>query len=238
MATRADVERLAGANRDLRRIAVRDAQRLWRSLDLTDALGVREALEDLLPDLVAVYGEVAATAAADHFDGLREGAGVRGRFSAVMADPVPADAVRANARWSIGPLFSASPDPDAAFGRLAKEVDRMALQPGRDTISQSVKADPSKPKWARVPSGPETCAFCLVMASRGAVYVSDKTAGGMYGWHSACDCTATPIWDGQAYPDAYEPDALYEVYADARASSGSGDLKTILSKLRETQGLN
>ena len=37
--------------------------------------------------------------------------------------------------------------------------------------------DPSQPRYARVPVGP-TCAFCILMASRGFVYWSEEKAGG------------------------------------------------------------
>jgi hypothetical protein len=86
------------------------------------------------------------------------------------------------------------------------------------------------------------------MASRGAIYLTEESAGGgpdddMHKYHNWCDCTPTPFWKGDPYPDSYDPDALYSKYLDARAKSGSnvlkrGDNKTsILSKLREMEGI-
>lgn len=238
MPTRADVERLAAAYRDVRTLAVRDLEQLWRSLRLDDPMEVRQALEDLLPDLTTGYGELAATVAADIYDEMRAESNAPGSFTPVLAGSYAIEAVRANARWAIGPLFSSRPDPDAALSRLAGEVDRMSLQPGRETIAESVRRDPAKPRWARVPTGPETCAWCLSLASRGAIYRSRETAGGAWDWHRDCDCTPTPFWPKDPYPDGYDPDGLYEVYAEARAQAGSGDLKTVLSKLRELQGIH
>lgn len=267
MATRADVERLADANRIVRRLALRELRGIWDFADPSDAIAVRALVAEAMPGLVAKYGEIAATVAADFYDEMRLQAGVPGGFTARVATPAVTDEVVRNSRWAIGPVFSEKPDGAAALGRLGQVVDRMAMQQGRDTISQSVKADPSKPRWARVPSGPETCAFCLTMASRGAVYTSSVTASAVgvgpgrgrprgyippgYGsggggkrrplgeaYHAGCDCTATPIFGGQSYPEGYNPDALYEQYAEARLAARSGDLREILSQLRKLQGIH
>ena len=48
--------------------------------------------------------------------------------------------------------------------------------------------DPSQPRYARVPVGP-TCAFCILMASRGFVYWSEEKAGGRDNrYHKNDDC--------------------------------------------------
>lgn len=237
MATATDVARLADAHRDVRTLAVADLESLWASLDTSDAMEVREALEDVLPDLTDVYGDMAATVSADFYDDMRDQAEARGSFTAILAGPAAAEAVRANARWAIGPLFSSEPDPDAALGRLAGEVDRMALQPGKQTIGRSVSADPARPRYARVPQGPDPCAFCLTMASRGDAYTSEDAAGGAHFYHADCNCVPTPMWPGQSYPDGYDPDALLEQYSQARDVAGSGDLRSILSAMRQLQGI-
>jgi len=231
MPSRAEVEAFAQANRGIRTLALRDLERLWRQLDPTDPLRVRAALEEFLPLLVAQYGEIAAATAADFYDSLREQAGVAGGFVAEMAEPVDADVVRSRARWAIDPLFG-NTDADAAIGRLSQVTDELALQPGRDTIAHSSGRDPAKARWARVPVG-KTCAFCLVLASRGAVYRSAESAGKGRKYHGDCDCTPTPMWAGDAYPDGYDPDALLQTYINARQAADSGRPKAILSALRE-----
>jgi|SRR5919205_1910193 hypothetical protein len=234
MPSRADVEAFAQANRGIRTLALRDLERLWRQLDPTRPLDVRAALEEVLPLLVAQYGEIAATAAADFYDSLREQAGVAGRFVAEMADPVDAEVVRARARWAIDPLFGQT-DADAALGRLTQVTDELSLQPGRDTIAHSSGRDPAKARWARVPVG-KTCAFCLMIASRGAVFRSAESAGRGRKYHGDCDCTPTPMWDGDAYPDGYDPDALLQTYMSATKAAESSRPKAILSALREETG--
>jgi hypothetical protein len=82
-------------------------------------------------------------------------------------------------------------------GMLARHVE----QAGRDTIITATGRD--RVRWARVPTGRETCAFCWMLASRGPVYASQQSAGEMTAWHDRCDCQAVPVfnadrWDGRS----------------------------------------
>jgi len=233
MPSRAEVEQFAQANRDLRKLVLADLVAFWRHLDPQEADVTRDALLRFVPLLVAQYGEVAAAIAADFYDNARETSRVVGRFTATVADPVDEETVLSRVRWSVGPLYGKS-DPAAALGRLEQHVDELTLRPGRDTIARNTGRDPAGPRWARVPVG-KTCAFCLVAASRGAVYRSEESASRHF--HGQCDCTATPFWPKDPYPEGYNPDALLQQYQDARAAADSGRLKPILSELRsQTDG--
>lgn len=229
MSSRADVERYAQANRDIRTLVLRDLAAFWLTLESATADQTRDALLDVVPLLVATYGETAAAVAADFYDELRDAAGVRGRFTATLADPVDVATIASRVRWSVGPLYSAEPDRAATLGRLEQHVDELTLRPGRDTIAVSTGRDPAKARWARVPVG-KTCAFCVMAASRGAVYRSEESAGRKY--HGHCDCTPTPMWGNQPYPEGYDPDSLYEQYNAARKAADSSRPKAILSELR------
>ena len=234
MPSRDEVERFAQANRDIRTLALTALADYWAQLDTQDADATRDALLVFVPLLVAEYGEVAATVAADFYDEARDRSGVPGRFAASLGTPVDAEQVTRDVRWAVGPLYSrTSPDPVSALGLLSQKVDERALQPGRDTIARSTRRDPAGPRWARVPVG-KTCAFCLMLASRGATYRSEETAAGRY--HGHCDCTPAPFWPKDPYPDGYDPDALYEQYNAARQAAGSGRPKAILAELRKDTG--
>jgi hypothetical protein len=105
--SRADVETYAQANRDIRSLALADLAAFWRTLNTADAIATRDALLAFVPLLVAQYGEIAAAVAADFYDNLRDQAAPGGRFRATLADPVPTEAVLANVRWSLAPIFRA-----------------------------------------------------------------------------------------------------------------------------------
>lgn len=92
-------------------------------------------------------------------------------------------------------------------------MDRWVKIPGRATIAENCKRDPKKPRYALVPQG-KTCAFCTMLAGRGFVYKSEKTAHKM---HNHCDCVACPEWD--ANPNkirGYNPDALSDEWDKAK----------------------
>lgn len=197
----------------------------WAGLDVWEIDQVRNALEDYFPAIVAEYGDGTATLAAEWFE-------QQTAERAVLADPVPEDVANARMRWAIGGILTAG--PSQAISTLNVVLDEYVKQPGRDTIANS--AARAGIGWARVPSGAETCAFCLMLASRGAVYSSAQTAGEGGTYHGDCDCVATPIRSPEDLPEGYDPDALDAIYVDARRAAGSGDTKAILSKLREQQG--
>src|SRR5699024_3331789 len=85
--------------------------------------------------------------------------------------------------------------------------------------------------YARVPTGSDTCAFCIMLASRGFVYSSSKAAGELSKFHGDCDC-AIVAEDG-VVPEGYDPDELYEKYQNAHVS---GSTKETLSNLRSDLG--
>ncbi|MEV1331133.1 hypothetical protein AB0J20_16325 [Micromonospora costi] len=218
-------------------LALDELVRWWQQFvaSLTGDVPMVE-MESFVADLVATYGDAAALDAVDWYDDLRDVAGVPGRFRAQMADPAPRDQAAAVARWAAGPLFGAQPDPDQALKHLSGATQRLVLQPARQTIAANVDRDPSDARWARVPTGATTCAFCRLLASRGAVYHSEEDAGGLANsYHSACDCVATPIWPGEQEP--YDVDALLEEYNAARDQAG-GDPKAILAQMRKDLGIN
>lgn len=237
MATPADVAAFRSGQRDLVALALADLARWWQEFvgSLTGDVPVAE-METFVADLVVTYGDAAALDAVDWYDDLREAAGVPGRFRAHMADPAPRDQAAAVARWAAGPLFGGNPQPVQALEHLSGGVQRLVLQPARQTIADSVDRDPADARWARVPSGVTTCAFCRLLASRGAVYHSAETAGGLAnGYHGECDCVPTPVWPGEDEP--YDVDALLEEYNAARDKAG-GDPKAIIAQMRKDLGIN
>lgn len=227
MPTRSEVEAYRRAQGAVSAAAKGQLAAFWSKLDAWEIVKVRDALEDYFPALAAKYGDGMASLAADWFE-QQSGA------SAVLGDVASGAQASASMRWAIGGILTAG--PARALATLGGVLDRLVKQPGRDTIANSAHA--AGIGWARVPSGAETCAFCLMLASRGAVYGSRETAGDGGSYHGDCDCVATPIRDDADLPKGYDPEALAGQYQAARSAAGSGDTKAILSKLREQQDIN
>lgn len=189
----------------------RDLMAFLASLDPARPAAVKVDLFEFIPVLVAQYGDIAATVAADWYDELRDAEGVSGRFRAPLADPVPDEVVNGRLGYATrpdGPLFMGAFDSLTAFTSMI--VNEYALQPGRDTVIQA--AHKENAAYARVPE-PGACKFCLMLASRGFVYSKD-TAGDSKKFHGKCRCNAMPVWDETRarVEYGYDPDALYDQY--------------------------
>ena len=76
-----------------------------------------------------------------------------------------------------------------------------SVQTGKDFLGTAIHEDRVAVGYARVPK-PNACAFCIMLASRGAVYSKDtvlKTTGrSKFGagksYHPNCGCTMTPVF--------------------------------------------
>jgi hypothetical protein len=244
-----EVETYQQAQRDVATLALADLARFWREVDTANAAETALAVREFFPDLISIYGGMSALIASDFYMQLRETAEVADEFFAEIADEIPADQASAVAGWAVGPLFE-DPNADKAtilagiaggvaggaitslvLRRLSDGAYRLVQQQGRDTLDRAVQEDPAKPRFARVPSGRTTCAFCLLLASRGAVYWSSETAGSMNRYHGFCDCQPTPIFEGQSMP--YRDDVLYRFYQHSRNRADGHSDTEILSQLRK-----
>lgn len=103
----------------------------------------------------------------------------------------------------------------------------------RLSMNSNITHDPTKPRWARVPHGSKTCAFCLMLSSRGFAYTSEEAAGGLGNlYHAHCQCTVTPSW-GEQTLTGYDPDAYKRMWDEAKKSAGrNADYHKVLDKLR------
>ena len=68
--TRKEITRFAKAQKQCARLAKRDLERFWKTLDTTDVVACREALEDFLPQLVQAYGNIGGQLAVGWYDEL------------------------------------------------------------------------------------------------------------------------------------------------------------------------
>ncbi|QHB38044.1 head maturation protease [Mycobacterium phage Noelle] len=123
--------------------------------------------------------------------------------------------------------------PPSALGDVALRAVRSVENAGRKQIIRAVEDDQETGTvkgWARVATGRETCAWCLMLISRGPVYSSAENAGLdlddesaaqlfrdsggdlkklaayvdenelMKEWHTGCDCKVVPVYDRASWP--------------------------------------
>jgi hypothetical protein len=177
---RRDVEELA-------RIALADLAVVWTQVDTGES--ARDALMDTLPRLAVVYGSAAATLGADYYDEVREAVGARGRFRAIPAELPDRGRTDALARWGVDPIFQPKPDFESAKALVDGGFQRLVVDMDRQTVLGSAAQDPASGRWQRETTG-KSCAFCLMLAGRGAVYRADTAD---FQSHDNCDCLAVPV---------------------------------------------
>lgn len=128
--------------------------------------------------------------------------------------------------------------PEDAITHLAMRSVREVENAGRKQIVHAVENDP-QPRiikgWARVATGRETCAWCLMLVSRGPVYLGADTAGldlddtsaqsmiaagedvseFMEQWHTGCDCKVVPVFKTENWPGQEAADSALKLWTDA-----------------------
>lgn len=176
MATAAEVQVLRSSIDDLSTLAISDLNALLRQLGDVDPQSVRDALLEAYPQLVNRYASVAGEVTATWYEQVRPNSGY-----AVAQGSVDAEQTNQLIRYGVRPLFGVG---DAtALSLLGGSLQRLIAGASRDTVGGNVareQAAGTQITWARVPQA-GCCAFCALLASRGAVYGSEKAASGVVG---------------------------------------------------------
>lgn len=147
-----------------------------------DVASIRNAVIAIMQPACGASAAMAARLAAEFYDGLRLRFGIDDGFAAEaesMREPEATDgAVRAFAQ----DLVDGKP-VEQFVGKCADRIDYETRRAANECIAYNAKNDPKKPRWARIPTGAETCQFCIMLASRGFVYHSEETAS-----HAHANC--------------------------------------------------
>ena len=210
----------------------------WEAADL------RNAVIEIMTDIVREYGEYASSIACDLYDAC-----MGAEFPmAEMWSGDNSDKVEKAVRYQ---LSKALEGDEAAFleavGEVAHNYVRNAVN---ETVRQNVERDrmhkvlggvgggmdlpsmrASKHRgsrkrqsraleygdvaYARVPTGARTCTYCMMLASRGFAYHSESTARD--GDHRQCDCLIIPGRFGMDRIEGIDEEAQYKAWRDMEA---------------------
>lgn len=213
--------------RGITTLLLRDMRKLRRII-------IPSRLQATVPDwitavraLIDQYGNMSASAAADFYDAQRVAAQVTGRFTVPLLDPPPQEQIDNSLRWATKDLWPRDPnDPKttdaqkapieqrlaAAETKAEQAAQKLVTDQGRGTVQNAVHKDRQAVAWARSASL-GACAFCKMLAIRGAVYKQD-TVG--FRSHSGCHCMTLPVFRGQRFElsaHAQDWERLYREYA-------------------------
>lgn len=159
--------------------------------------------------------------------------------------------------------ISQADSPQDAVTALALRAVREVENAGRQQIIHAIQNDPGLDNptrvldykgnpvrkapdqtlrgWARVATGRETCAWCLMLISRGPTYVLPETAGidldddhvlklfqdndletyfaeigdHMEEWHTGCDCKVVPVFKNEGWFGEQAADRALELWNEA-----------------------
>lgn len=189
MASSAQVSEIRQASGQLVTLAGKELDSFWKALfQSMSPTDFRDELLKFYPDLITTYGDTAGVLGADWYDQVRaaKGQGVTAaQFRAIIAMPTPDEQSIRTAKWALGPYFDEQADSALSLSRLQGSMQRLVMQPFRDSIWYSAASDPVRTGVLRKPTGLTTCKFCIKLASRGPVYSytasGGTTAGGVVG---------------------------------------------------------
>jgi len=208
-----DVQQLARTQNRAGDLAERRLRALWKRLPLDDLGTLEDALYQLYPRLVEESAEVASSAALEWYEKQREIEGVAKPYSPTM----PSGLVdQDDAEKIVGATLRdlrEGVDGAKALVRLTNGARKLISDSGRATMQHAATGDPKRTRFARVPTGAETCAWCMLWASRGFIYRSEASAQFTRS-HFKCDCQIVPSWSKKPRIRGYDVSKYEDMYKE------------------------
>lgn len=189
----------------------------WVKQGLTE-----EELFSIATQLGEKYGLLASELGAQWYDLCTQLA----EIEAEPAELSPVSTEDINAR--VTAAMNAEPGLiDSVFNSYLQNVINDSIRKtGSDNLWRDYERGLAGGKWARVPVG-ETCAWCLMLASNGAWYLSEETALGTSAdhYHNKCNCIAVYHADAESikgYKELEKYKQMYYSASDMRIANSKG----------------
>lgn len=181
--------------------------------DPGDVAAARDLAISALTDVLGTYAVASAAAAADFYERS-------GGSPAVLGD-ADLRAIEGTVRYQAGKLADGDLDgfvdqvSEFAAHAVKLSANRQMIKNAEDGSRHRRRKSGKGPKvrFARVPTGPETCTFCTMLASRGFVYWSREDAGEFGHFHRKCDCKVVASTDAEGL-EGYDPERYLELYRE------------------------
>ncbi len=206
--------------------AARNALAAWMRANPDASIeDTRKYCIGLMRELGTTYGQAAGDAAYALRDLTAEAYGVDVASVDYAYEP-EMQYVEKTARYQVKKLMDGR--PDEFVDQIADASRYFAERGANTTMHVLTRHDEAKlgrkVRFARVPTGPTTCGWCLMLASRGFVYYTAERAGEANKYHRHCDCRIIPGYGDSPQVEGYDPDDLYQQWRDSEfkpKSSGS-----------------
>lgn len=180
---------------------------------------LRNEAIDAIDSSLYAFGDQASELALDLFEEIVvDGYGLEA--DTIIEDVIDPDMIEGGVRYSARQLVEGDTE---AFTRDVADLTRYYVK--RSAMENMVRnCERNDLRYARVPSGRETCAFCFMLSSRGFVYRSEQTAGHAHAYHENCDCVIVPGFEGlpaDKQVEGYDPDGMLDRWYECQATAGS-----------------
>lgn len=177
-------------------------------VDYSDVAEARERVVEIMETYCGLSADAASEIAVEFYDGIRE-AHLGERLGAEPAVSRRPGGIEGAVRAFAQDLADGKP-PEQFRRKCLDRLDYETRLAANECVRTNAERDPAKPRCARVPSGNETCRFCIMLASRGFVYHSEGLAGHA---HANCDCVIVPGFEGMTKVEGYDPEYYRDCYA-------------------------
>ncbi|RJU01984.1 hypothetical protein D6T65_05020 [Arthrobacter frigidicola] len=235
--------------------ALADLRALVSSLEGESPERTRRVLFEAFPEVFNPYAAASSAVSASFYEEVRDISGVGGSFTAQTLDAVETPRWTSLVGFGSAPAVFEQGGSALMYSLLSGGLTQVLTEMAGDTIAGNGSIDRVTVGFQRVPKV-GCCAFCGMLASRGAAYSSEGAAGGVVGrgtpipkvksrggqakgikprgsralgdnFHDHCKCRAVPVFEDNYVEMQSDADKYFDAYADARGK---------VNDYRKTQG--
>lgn len=166
---------------------------------------IRDEAIAAIDDSLNAFGDQASTLALDLLEEIADSYGVP--VETAIEDVIPYEMVDGGVRYAARRLVEGD---SSTFTRDVADLSRYYIHRSAfENMERNCARNDLR--YARVPSGRETCGFCFMLSSRGFDYRSEETAGSTHAYHEHCDCVIVPGFKDMPASEqieGYDPDEM------------------------------
>ena len=241
----ADLENYAQGVRDLSRVSREGLAQSLAAVDMRD----RDLVEDLVVGACRSAQQASGTYAAAFYRGMsiiQTGTD----YDAQPFNAFDEQATRVAVRGIYRQCYVGDDewDEERLVGALGDRIEFETNRASKVGVWKNGERDKRGVRYARVPTGPETCAWCIMTAGLGYWFMSEESASHT---HRGCDCVI--VADMVERPgtgdyrdvqmDGYDSSVYRKMWQDANALRANGSIPqgwethiSDVAALRESQG--
>lgn len=218
------LENYAAGTREITDAATARLADTLRQIDVTD----RDMVADLMQGACRAASQASAAYAAQFYRGLsllQTGADYDARTLSAYDERAVEIAVRGIYRQATdehGDL-----DEDMLARQLERRIAYEVSKSSKHGVWANGQRDGRDVRYARVPVGIETCAWCLMTAGLGYWYMTEEAASHT---HAHCDCVVvSSIGRGDCRIDGYDSTVYRDMWRNANKALRNGDVPSELA---------